>query len=187
MGDAAVAGRYAEALYGLAREAGRQDAVLADLAGLKAALDAEPRAWGVLLDPRASVGTKERELALGFLAGRDDLVGRALGVIIRHRRAPLLKQFFRVYLEVHERGEGILRIQVETARALSPGEAAGLRDRFSAATGREVVLENRAVPALLGGMRVIADSRLIDDSLKGRLERVGRKLKGVPLDEASRR
>ena len=187
MGDAAVAGRYAEALYGLAREAGRQAAVLADLAGVKAALDSTPRAWGVLLDPRGSVATKERQLADGFLEGRDQLVGRALGVLLRHRRAPLLKEFFRVYLEVHERGEGILRIQVDTPRALTPGEASGLRDRFSTATGREVVLENRTVPALLGGMRVIADSRLIDDSLQGRLDRVGRKLKDVPLDEASRR
>jgi F-type H+-transporting ATPase subunit delta len=179
MGESAVAIRYAEALYGLARDAGRTQGVLEKLVELKGALDADSEAWGKILDPRIGVQKKEEYLAERFLMDRDRLVGNLFRLILKNRRVEILRDFFRVYLEVHERGEGILRVQVETATTLEDADQAALWEKLEATTGKTVIVEPRVVPEILGGVRLIVESRVVDGSIRHRLERLKKELRTV--------
>jgi F-type H+-transporting ATPase subunit delta len=181
VGQTAVALRYAEALYELAQEAGRTAAVLTDLASVKAALDANPELWRKLLHPRTSTAEKVALLEQSVLAGKDRLVANTFRLIVQRRRESMLGGFFREYLDVHERREGILRVEVDTAKDLRDSEQEQLRERLAAATGQAVVLEPRTVPELLGGMRLRVGSRLVDGSLKTRLDKIARGLHEAPL------
>ena len=172
MRSSALALRYAEALWLAAAEAKSSNQVLEDLAGLKRRLDADPRLWQALLDPRKSAEEKGRELsdALGF-SGR--LVSNAVRLILSRSREQILRDFFRAYLEVHQRRAGIVRVLLETPRALSADERA---------TKRKVDLEEGVRPELLAGLRITMDSTLIDGSAQARIARIAHGLKSVSFD-----
>ena len=85
--------------------------------------------------------------------------------------------------EVHERGEGIMRIQVETATQLETAEQAALWEKLEATTGRTVIMEPRVIPEILGGVRLIVDSRVVDGSIRHRLDRLKKELKTVNVGE----
>lgn len=182
MGDSAVALRYAEALYALAREQGKTGPVLEDLALLKSALQSDGASWTRLMHPRASAAEKDQLLRDKFLSGRDPLVANTVRLLVEKRREGTLADFFRVYLEVHERNEGILRVEVETATPLDPSVRDSILQKLSATTGKQVVLEDRVDPSLLGGMRFIVGSQLLDGSVRSRLERIARGLRAVPVE-----
>jgi len=175
----ALATRYAEALYEAAREAGRTHEVIEALVEVKGALDADPPAWQRLLDPRLSVEEKERWLIDRFSIDKEKLVGNALRLILRRRRDEILKVFFGVYLEVHERGEGIVRVQVETASPLTQSEQVRIWEKLEQILDKTVIVEPRVEPSLLGGLRLVVESRVVDGSLKSRLDRLKRELKGT--------
>lgn len=183
MGSSALALRYAEALWLAAADAKATDQVLEDLAGLKRRLDAEPRLWQVLLDPRRSAEDKGRELAdaLGF-SGR--LVSNAVRLILSRSREAILRDFFRVYLEVHQRRAGIVRVQVETARALTAEERTQLLNSLEQAAGRKVDLETGVRPELLAGIRLTMDSMLIDGSAQARIQRIAQGLNSLTVENA---
>ena len=106
MGESAVAMRYAEALYELAREGGKTSGVLEDLAGLKLALESDLERSAKLMHPRVDIKRKDAILTEHFLVGRDPSVTNLMRLLIKHRRENVLKDFFRVYLEIHELNEG---------------------------------------------------------------------------------
>lgn len=183
MGDTAAALRYAEALYELAKEAGRTDQVLSDLAELKRALMRDADGFGRLMHPRVSVSDKEALLTERFLSGCDPLISKTLRLMVRKRRESLLDSFFRGYLEVHDQHQGILRATVESAAPLADSAFEDLGARLSAATQKEVQLEARVDPGLLGGLRLQLGSRLLDGSVRRRLERIERGLLQAPLNQ----
>lgn len=179
MGESAVAYRYAEALYQAAREQGVQAEVLEAMAAFKRSMDGDPQAWAGVFDPRLQVEDKERLLVDRHLEGSHPLLVNLVRLLLRRHREAVLRDIFRVYLEVHEQGEGILRVRVETARELEPPEQEELRRRLESATGRTVALEALADPSLLGGVRLESGSRVADGSLRSRLERMRRRMKAA--------
>lgn len=184
MGESAVAMRYAEALYELAKEGGKTGGVLEELAGLKAAFDGDRERFGKLMHPRVDVMQKDAILTEHFLMGRDPHVANLMRLLVKRRRESVLRDFFRCYLEIHERNEGILRVEVETVTRMEPSVAQAIRQQIADATGKKVVLEARVVPGLLGGMRLRVGSHLLDGSTQRRLERIERGLRSVPVEQS---
>jgi F-type H+-transporting ATPase subunit delta len=176
-----VALRYAEALHAAARDAGRTESVLRDLAAAKAALDGSPETWRRLLHPRASLEERRAALAARAPEGLDPLVHRTLDLLIERGRYALLPAFFRAYLDVHEERSGVLRVELESATPVPESDREQIRRRIADATGRPVVLDARVSPELLGGLRLLAGSRLVDGSLQSRLERIARGLRLAPV------
>lgn len=182
MGDSAVAMRYAEALYELASEQNRTDAVLSDLAELKQSFQSNAAGWTRLMHPRTAPAEKDQLLKEQFLGGRDPLVANLARLLVSRRRENVLQDFFRCYLDVHDERSGNLRVLVESATELSAAAQEDLRGRLASATGKTVTLECRVLPELLGGLRLLIGSRLVDGSLKRRLEQIERGLKQAPLN-----
>ena len=175
MADGAVAHRYAEALYALAKEEGRTRDIFMEVVELKVSLDASKGVWGIVLNPRTSPQEKMEKLG-DLLAERDPIISNFLRSVFSRRREDILRVFFPIYLKVHEHREGILRVRVETARKMDPEVEGKLLARLKEVTGGSVVMETRSDEALLGGMRFVIGSEVIDGSVRGRLERLRRQL-----------
>ena len=183
MGESAVALRYAQALYGLAKEQDKAGAILEDLAALKSSFDGDREGFAKLMHPRVSLADKESVLNERFLGGRDPLVANLIRLIVARRREGVLNDFFGHYLEVHEENEAIIRVEVETATEMEASVAQSIRQKLEDHTGKKVVIETRVMPELLGGMRMRVGSRLVDGSTLARLQRIERGLRTVPVDK----
>ena len=72
-------------------------------------------------------------------------------------------------------------MEIESATGLEAEVVTSLRQQIAALSGREVFIEPRVDPELIGGLRMIVDSRVIDGSTKSRLERLRRHLLAQPV------
>ncbi|RMH05381.1 MAG: ATP synthase F1 subunit delta [Planctomycetota bacterium] len=175
----AAARRYARALLEAAAAADALAAVADDLETLGRAL-AEAGAGAWLADPRVPDADKQRVLdRVG--AGAHELTRGLLRVLVRRRRHQVLLDLPRAFRDLLDAHQGRLRGVVESARALPDQERARLEQAFAARTGREVVLESRVDPDLLGGIRVTLGGTRYDGSARGRLERLRARLAQAEL------
>ncbi len=168
-----VATRYAEALYGLAREKGALAAVQADVDVLAGVL-ASP-AGRSLFDARVpELETRKRVDVLA--AKMHALTNNFLHLLLDKRRfavvAELPAAFRRCALQDRGQVEGV----VESPRPLGQGELAEIAVAVKSVIGKEVLLESRTNTDLIAGVRVYVDNRLIDQSALGRLEGLRSKL-----------
>jgi F-type H+-transporting ATPase subunit delta len=177
-----VTARYADALFELARDKGRLEAVQKDVEALAAALTEGARA--ALSDAR--VPTEKKREALGALTGGfDELTRNFVGLLFdKHREtvlAGLGAAFKRRVLESQGATEGV----VESARPLPKEELDRIAGWLGPKLEKRVILSNRVVPGLVGGVRVLADNRLIDQSVTGRLRGLRRRLEASHLPAPS--
>ena len=181
----AVTGRYAGALYGLARRKG----ALADVARDVEAIEVELRSGAtrtLLLNPRVEREAKRAQLG-PLLARVHPLTANFVHLALDKNRVEVLAGLGTAFrrLALDERGavEGV----VETARPIGPAEVAAIASSVGARLGKQVQLTNRVVPEIVGGVRVIAANRMIDYSVQGRLDGLRRRMMDVKLPSATGR
>jgi F-type H+-transporting ATPase subunit delta len=166
--------RYTGALYGLARRKGVLQAVSRDMERLGREL-ATPALARLLENPRADIVAKRKALA-PILDGMHELAQNCVNLLLDKRREGVLAGLALAFhlRELEERGavQGV----VESARALDASDVERLSAAIGARLGKELLLENRIVPELIGGARVLAANRLVDMSVQGRLEGLRRKM-----------
>jgi F-type H+-transporting ATPase subunit delta len=100
---------------------------------------------------------------------------------VARRRESLLPPILRAFGEAVEREEGLLRIAVQTATALDAASLKTIEQKLGQATGRPLRLVAEVRPEILGGMRFLIDSTLIDASVRSRLERLEKKMLAAPV------
>jgi len=169
----AVTLRYAEALWNLSLKAGRQERVRADVARLGAA----PPAPGLTRSER-------RKQQLAALAGADPYVTNLVNLLYDRHREEVLRGLAAAFHRLELLSRNAVEGQVESARPIGPDLLATIATRVGAVLGKQVVLENRVRPELLGGTRVLVANRMIDYSVAGRLESLRRALLDAPLGAA---
>jgi len=178
-----VTSRYAGALYGLAKRKGALDDVTRDIAALSAEI-ARPATRHVLFNPRVEREAKRVQLS-PVLAAAHPLLRNFANLLLDKGREDVLRGLASAWkrLTLDERGaaEGF----IESARPLERSEIDRLAAALSKPMGRTLILENRIVPELVGGVRVIARNRMIDGSVQGRLEALRRRMLDVRLPTAS--
>jgi F-type H+-transporting ATPase subunit delta len=171
-----VARPYARALYAAAREASAADAVLADLEATADLLTGTPDLAAFLKHPAVAAERKHAVLRQA-LAGRvGGLTLRFLLLLIDKRRFDAFPDIVRAFRGLVEAAQGIGRGRVETARPMTEQELAALEDAASRWLGGRVRLQADVRPELIGGARIIVGDRVIDGSLVGRIQRLGRQL-----------
>jgi F-type H+-transporting ATPase subunit delta len=178
-----VTGRSVEALFRLAKARGALEPVRADV--LRPAREFAPGSPGAyLFDARLPLETR-RARARATLASLQPLTSDFVELLLDKRREQVLlglaAAFHRRWLDEHGAAEGV----VESARPLAPAEVDALARRLGAEFGRRLTLENKVVPVLLGGIRVLVGSRMLDASLRGRLEGLEKRLLAAPLPQPS--
>ena len=175
----AVTARYAGALYGLARRKNALDPVSKDVEALAAEIG-RTATRGLLFNPRVERETKRKQLA-PLLAAAHPLTRNFVNLLLDKDRESVLKGLAAAWKRLSLEERGAVEGRVESARPLDPADVSRLALALSPQLGRTLTLENKVVPELLGGARVYAANRMIDWSVRGRLEALRRKLLEAPL------
>jgi F-type H+-transporting ATPase subunit delta len=175
-----VAGRYATALFELGREADVLDPILNDLNRFHEAMDAVDDLARLVKSPVFSAEEQERAIgAIADKAGIGGLSGNFLRLVAKNRRLFALPGMIKAYREMAARHRGEVAAEVTSAHPLSDAQVAALKAALKEKLGKDVTLEARVNPALLGGLVVKVGSRMIDTSLRTRLMTVKTQLKEV--------
>jgi F-type H+-transporting ATPase subunit delta len=177
--QASLAGRYASALFGLARDEKQVDAVGRSIEALSQALAGSKELNQLVTSPlisRDEAGKAVAALASGLKL--DKLTTNFLGVLTRNGRKSQLPQVIRFFrlLAADHRGE--TTAEVVSAHPLSDAQVAALKTRLKSSAGRDVTVDARTDPQILGGLIVRMGSQMIDASLKTKLNRLALAMKG---------
>jgi len=175
-----IAGRYATALFEMARDGGQLDAVAKDLATLSALMAESTDLVRLIRSPAFS--REEQGAAIGAVLARigvADLTRNFVGVVAQNRRLFALADMIAAYgkLLSHHRGEVVA--EVVSAEPLNDAELGQLKSALSSAAAGNVVLQTRVEPDLIGGLIVKLGSRMIDASIRAKLNSLKSVMKGV--------
>ena len=165
-----VVQRYAQALLDLAREKGTSEQVEAELGALDGMLTENDELRRQLANPRLGRGAKKRIITELLGDAANDLLRCTLLLMADKGRAGLLPDFAAAYNEAAMEAAGRQVATIETAVPLDDATRTHLKTQLSALTGKEILMQETVDEELLGGLRVIIGSRMIDGSLKRRLE-----------------
>jgi len=179
-GTAGLAARYAAALLELADEAKQLDSVAADLKTVRAMIDGSADLRRLLRSPVLSRAEQGKAMAAVLQqAGVGDLLRRFVALVAENRRLFALVDMIDAYLAELARRRGEVTATVTSAAALSEAQTAAVTDALKRAVGGKVAVELRTDPSLIGGLVVKVGSRMIDSSLKSKLQRLQLVMKGV--------
>lgn len=166
-----VGGRYAQALFDLAKDQNEVPAVEADLKSLKAAL-ADSRDLRFLLESPA-FGSEDKGKGLAAIAnsaGFSQTTRKFLGLLAANSRASALGSVIAAFERLAADARGEVQAQVVTAVPLTAAQATGVAQALRQALGKDPQIETRVDPAILGGIKVRVGSRLFDASLRSKLD-----------------
>jgi F-type H+-transporting ATPase subunit delta len=174
-----LAQRYATALFDLAREDQKLDRVSDELLGVVGLMDESADLKRLVESPvisRADQGKAIR--AIAEKAGMDQLTGRFLGLLAEHRRLFALPGIAKAFSAMLAEHKGEVRAEVVSAVPLGEADLESLKTSIAGFVGQAVTVETRVDPALLGGVVVRVGSRMLDASLRTKLQQLEQTLKG---------
>lgn len=175
-----VAGRYATALFELASEAGAVDAVKADLDSFNALIAESDDLKRLVRSPVFSSEEQEKAIAAILAkAGISGLAGNFFKTVAANRRLFAVEAIVRAYDTLVAEARGEVVAEVTVAQPLSDAHAATLKEALDTMTGKHVKLAVEVDPSLLGGLKVKIGSRLVDASLKTKLNSIKLAMKEV--------
>jgi F-type H+-transporting ATPase subunit delta len=176
---ASLAGRYASALFDLARDQRQIDAVSRSLDALSHAM-LDSRDFAEVVDSPV-VSREQAGSALAALVpqlGLDPITANFIGVLARNGRKGQLRAVIRAFgrLAAEHRGETVA--EVTTARPLNDDQISQLKQQLRTRAGREVSIDAAVNPDILGGIVVKLGSQMIDASIRTKLNRLASAMKG---------
>ena len=177
--QASLSGRYATALFELARESNTLAAVEASLATVRRALDESADFKALTVSPLLA-----RSAAAAAVAGvaqslqLDSTTTKFLGVLADNRRLAKLPQVISAFRALAAAHRGEVSAQVASAHPLSSDQVDALKQQLRTRLGRDVAVDLSVDSSLLGGLVVKIGSQMIDSSIKTRLNSLANAMKG---------
>ena len=175
-----LAARYAHALLDLAEQQKKLDQVAEDLRGLRALIDGSDEFRRLLRNPLFDRDKQDAAMkAVLDKAGVDPVTKNFCLVVSKNRRLFALPEMIDGYLQELARKRGEVTAKVTVARELNKDQESALTDALKRSVGGKVNIETRVDPELIGGMVVHVGSRMIDNSLRSKLNRLQQQMKGA--------
>jgi F-type H+-transporting ATPase subunit delta len=170
-----AARRYAEAAFELAQRDNALDRWRDELR-LAGQVTSQAEVGRVLNSPRVPLA--EREQLLGRLLGSRvaPVTLNLVRLLIRRSKLEMLPSIAAEFSRLLNLQRGVITALVTSALPLTPDEDRAIRDKIIRMTGATVDIQTREDPALIGGLTVRIGDRLIDASVRGRLERLREQL-----------
>jgi F-type H+-transporting ATPase subunit delta len=168
-----MAGRYATALFELALEEKALDAVRADLDSFDKLLDQSADLVRLVRSP--VFGADERGRALAEVLEKAKIGGLAakfLRLITEKRRLFAVREMIRAFRTLVAKQKGETRAEVVVAEPLADKHLDALKSAIAGAAGKNVALDVKIDPSIIGGLKVKLGSRMIDASLKTKLNSI---------------
>jgi F-type H+-transporting ATPase subunit delta len=177
--QASLAGRYATALFELARDGKTIDTVEASLAKLRQALDESADFRRLTTSPLISRADATRAVeATASSLKLDATTAKFLGVLAENRRLNQLGPVIRAFRQLAAAHRGETNAEVTSAYPLSDDQVAALKQQLRQRIGRDVAVDCSVDPSLLGGLVVRIGSQMIDSSIRTRLKSLAHAMKG---------
>ena len=175
-----AAQRYGAALFDLATESKKVDAVEADAKALLAAWDASADLRAAMTSPLHA--GDQKAAALAAIAKKlkvNAITAKFLGLAAHNRRAGELGGMLQAFVNLVAKARGTVTAQVATAEPLAADQLQALTDALARAFKAPVQVETAVKPELLGGLVVKVGSRMFDDSVKSKLDALKIAMKGA--------
>ena len=175
-----AATRYASALLDLAVEKNALEQTEAELVAFDTAIGEVPELKAVLTAPTIAPENKVSAiLAVTEKMGLSKLDANFLGVVAENRRAFEIPSMVRAFRDLSADHRGVTRASVTSAHPLSDAQLKELQDLVAGVSGGEVSMDVKVDPALIAGFQLKIGSRLIDASVKTKLDRMNLAMKGA--------
>jgi len=173
-----MAGRYATALFDLARETNAIDAVKADLERFDTLVGESADLNRLVRSPVFSAAEQLQALsAVLERAGIGDLAAKFLKLVTANRRLFAARDMVRGYRELVALHKGEVTAEITVAERLKDDHVAALKSALKAVSGKDVDLNIKIDPAIIGGLVVKLGSRMVDTSLRTKLNAIRHAMK----------
>ena len=175
-----VAERYANALFELALENNSLAEIEKDLGRFSALIAESPDLARLVRSPVFSADEQRRAVgAVLDQAGIGGLVANFVKVVAGNRRLFAVPDIVIAFTRLAAKHRGEITAEVTSAEPLSDKHATALKEALKTSLGKDVTLEARVDPSLIGGLIVKVGSRMIDGSLKTKLNSLKLAMKEV--------
>ncbi len=175
-----VAGRYATALFELAEEANAIDAVAADLSSFSVMLAESDDLTRLVESPAFSAEDQVAAInAILAKAGISGIAANFIGLVASKRRLFALPGMIQGYKNLVAQAKGIVSAEVTLAEQPTPKRLDEIRAALKGVAGKDVDVAVKIDPALIGGLVVKMGSRMVDASLKTKLNSIRLAMKEV--------
>jgi F-type H+-transporting ATPase subunit delta len=175
-----VPGRYSSALFELAAEENSADRIGEQLQAFEAAIEESDELKGLVRSPVYS--SDDQIAAIEALAARTGMNGTALNFLklaAKNRRLSALPDMIRGYAALLNQSKGEIAGEVVSAEPLTAQQLNDLKAALKSSLGSDVALSTRVDSAILGGLIVKVGSRMMDNSLKTKLQNLKVAMKGT--------
>ena len=173
-----MAGRYATALFDLARESNTIDAVKADLDRFDALIAESADLNRLVRSPVFSAAEQLHALsAVLERAGIGGLAANFLKLVTSNRRLFAVRDMIKGYRELVAEHKGEATAEVTTAEPVKDDHLLALREALKAVSGKDVDLHIKVDPAIIGGLVVKLGSRMVDSLLRTKLNAIRQAMK----------
>jgi F-type H+-transporting ATPase subunit delta len=168
-----VARRYAKALLELGVESNSLDRLVEELSTVSAAWETSPELRNAIENPLVGIAMKKAVIAeLAEQIGATATTKNALLLLVERRRTQALPDIARYVREMADARKGVVRAEVTTAAPLSEAYYGRLQVQLEKMTGKKVVVERKTDPTLIAGVVTRIGDRILDGSLRTRLQSI---------------
>ena len=183
-----LARRYARALLqAVARELGGLETskptpaqkIAGELKAFSKLWRSEPRLSSSLLNPMFERGERLQALnKISELSGLSKMSQRFLQVVFERERIAYIVEIIETFAELADAEAGLVKVQLQVAKSIDESEKRTIEESLIQQIGSSASFSWQVEPDLLGGMIVRYGGKIVDGSLRGRLERIERTLMG---------
>jgi ATP synthase F1 delta subunit len=177
MAEITVDKTYGDALYQAARDVDKVDTIHEESKGIENIFEASPDLFTLLVNPTISAPNK-KDIVKQVFGGRvSQEMENFLYVLIDKGRMRNYPRIVRSYEDLLDEAEGFSGGVVYSAIPLDDDRVAKVEEQTSKLLNENVKLRNEKDASLIGGIKVMIDGKVIDASIKKRLEDLGSTLK----------
>jgi F-type H+-transporting ATPase subunit delta len=182
MGNLQIAHRYAEALIEEAEELHVSKDVSDDLSALRDIIKQSNEFRNFLKSPVIKNEKKQQMLETAFGKTMHPLTMKFLFLLSTKERESDLLSITEAFFKLQEEAKGIVRVKVKTAVELSETQIAQLKTRFESFLKKQVLIEIKLDPQVIGGFTAFVGDTMFDGSVKHQLELLRQRFKEVPIN-----
>lgn len=167
-----AAKRYATALLETAKEQKNVEETLKDILFIKNTIDDSKELAKFLKSPVINPSDKEAALQTIFGKEVNKLTNEFINLVSTKERTPILTEIVNAFIEQYNHFEGIIEIEVRTAKKLDDAQVKELQKVLEKTTSKRVEMNLKEQPDLRGGLLVKIHDTVIDGTIKHKLEQL---------------
>ncbi|QPJ63077.1 MAG: ATP synthase F1 subunit delta [Candidatus Nitronauta litoralis] len=167
--------RFAEALSDSISESSQLNAALESLTNIGEAFSLDPNLYRFFIHP--SFPDEKKEAMVGEMCDRTkapDQVRKLMALLVQRQKMPFVKHIATYFQGFVDQRLGQVRVKVISASPLGQAELDKLKTSLDRQLGKTAILETSVDEGLIGGIRLLVGSRVVDATIKNRLEQLKR-------------